>query len=55
MIIKGVNPLPAYGREGQEQQSLAAYFAKRNTKNCGAKKGEATIAQNPNFENWRKG
>jgi len=27
--------LPAYGRAGQGQHSLAAYFAKRNTKNCG--------------------
>jgi len=30
--------LPAYGRAGQGQHSLAAYFAKRNTKNCGGEK-----------------
>ena len=30
--------LPAYGREGQGQHSLAAHFAKRNTKNCGGEK-----------------
>ena len=41
MIIKGVNPLPAYGRVGQGQHSLAAYFAKRNTKNCGGEKARA--------------
>src|SRR3989344_5672789 len=29
--------LPAYGRVGQEQHSLAAYFAKRNTKFGGGK------------------
>ena len=30
--------LPAYGRVGQGQHSLAAYFAKRNAKNCGGEK-----------------
>ena len=30
--------LPAYGRERQGQRSLAAHFAKRNTKNCGGEK-----------------
>jgi len=30
--------LPAYGREGQGQHSLAAHFAKQNTKNCGGGK-----------------
>jgi len=30
--------LPAYGRVGQGQHSLAAHFAKRNTKNCGGEK-----------------
>jgi len=30
--------LPAYGRVGQGQHFLAAYFAKRNTKNCGGGK-----------------
>jgi len=39
---KGVNPLPAYGREGQGQHFLlAAHFAKRNTKNCGGGKARA--------------
>ena len=38
MIIKGVSPLPAYGRAGQGQHFLAAHFAKRNTKNCGGEK-----------------
>ena len=72
--------LPAYGRVGQGQHSLATHFAKRNTKNCGGeneggqklfcdfknpfkivaeakprrRRGEATIAQNPNSENWRR-
>ena len=32
---------PAYGRVGQGQHSLAAYFAKRNTKNCGGETPEA--------------
>ena len=30
--------LPAYGWVGQGQHSLAAHFAKRNTKNCGGEK-----------------
>ena len=30
--------LPAYGRVGQGRRSLAAHFAKRNTKNCGGEK-----------------
>ena len=33
--------LPAYGRVGQGQHFLAAYFAKRNTKNCGGEKARA--------------
>jgi len=33
--------LPAYGRVGQGQHSLAVYFAKRNTKNCGGGKARA--------------
>jgi len=33
--------LPAYGREGQGQHSLAAHFAKQNTKNCGGGKARA--------------
>jgi len=33
--------LPAYGRVGQGQHFLAAYFAKRNTKNCGGGKARA--------------
>jgi hypothetical protein len=34
--------LPAYGRVGQGQHSLAAhFFAKRNTKNCGGEKARA--------------
>ena len=41
MIIKGVSPLPAYGRAGQGQHFLAAHFAKRNTKNCGGEKARA--------------
>ena len=32
---------PAYGREGQGQHSLAAHFAKQNTKNCGGGKARA--------------
>jgi len=37
--IKGSSLLlPAYGQEGQGQHSLAANFAKRNTKNCGGEK-----------------
>ena len=38
---KGVNPLPAYEREGQRQHSLTAHFAKQNTKNCGGEKARA--------------
>ena len=34
--------LPAYGRVGQGQHFLAAYFAKRNTKNCG---GETPVVE----------
>jgi|GEM_PF-2568893 len=30
--------LPAYGRVGQGQHSLAEHFARRNTKNCGGEK-----------------
>ena len=30
--------LPAYGRAGQGQHSLATHFAKRNTKNCDGEK-----------------
>jgi|BioPla2DNA2_1021312.scaffolds.fasta_scaffold09514_2 hypothetical protein len=41
MIIKGVNPLPAYGWVGQEQHSLVVHCAKRNTKNCGGEKARA--------------
>ena len=41
MIIEGANPLPAYGREGQGQHSLAAHFAKRNTKFGGGGKARA--------------
>ena len=33
--------LPAYGLVGQGQRSLAAHFAKRNTKNCGGEKARA--------------
>ena len=33
--------LPAYGRVGQGQHSLAAHFAKRNTKNCGDERARA--------------
>jgi len=33
--------LPANGRAGQGQHSLAAHFAKRNTKNCGGEKARA--------------
>ena len=33
--------LPAYGRAGQGQHSLAAHFAKQNTKNCGGGKARA--------------
>jgi len=37
--IKGISLLlPVYGQEGQGQHSLAAYFALRNTKNCGGEK-----------------
>jgi len=33
--------LPAYGRVGQGQHSLAAHFTKRNTKNYGGEKARA--------------
>ena len=59
---KGVNQkgssllLPAYGRTGQGQHSLAAYFAKRNTKNCGGEKrngesegGQKFLPPNPSM------
>jgi len=37
--IKGISLLlPVYGQEGQGQHSLAAHFAKRNTKNCDGEK-----------------
>ena len=40
--IKGSSlSLPAYGREGQGQHSLAAHFAKQNTKNCSGGKARA--------------
>jgi len=52
MIIKGVNPLPAYGWVGQGQRLLAAHFVKRNTKfGGGGKRGRAKIPspQPPSF------
>jgi hypothetical protein len=40
--IKGSSlSLPAYGRAGQGQHSLAAHFVKQNTKNCGGGKARA--------------